>query len=795
MSVTTKSIAPKNNGRATQFGEWVIRWRWFVILFSLLVVAGVGAGASKLYMKNDYRIFFGADNPQLKSFESLQAIYTKDDNILFVLEHPEKKAISAEFLTAVQWLTEEAWKLPFATRVDSVTNFQHSYSEGDDLIVGDLVEAPSEMNSAQLAEVRRVAMGEPMLRGRLVGDNERVIGINAILTLPELDPNEAVQATGAARKLVERFNDSYPEYKVYLTGMVLLNNAFAESSIRDMSTVVPLMYLGILIAMLFLIRSIAGTIGALLVIVFSSVVAMGFMGAIGFPVTPPSAIAPTIITTLAIADSIHILVSLLYYMRQGLSKNAAIVESLRVNFQPVFLTSLTTAIGFLSMNFSDAPPFRHLGNVVAVGVAAAWFFSIGFLPALLSLLPLRERAGKETRESRFDAWVDFLVRRRAVTLWGSVTVVVFLAAFVQKINLDDRWVDYFAESISFRTDTDFVVDELTGIYTLEYSITAKESGGISEPEYLRNLDDFSGWLRKQKEVLQVVTISDTLKRLNKNLNEDKDEFYRIPESRDLAAQYLLLFEMSLPYGLDLNNQINVDKSASRLIVSLDDVSTPELRDFIDRAAAWQSESIPEYMRAVASSPSVMFAHISKRNIESMLGGTALAVLLISAILAFALRSLRYGAMSLIPNFVPAIMGFGAWGALVGSMGMSLSVVTGMTLGIVVDDTVHFLSKYLRARREQGMDAEGAIRYAFHSVGRALVTTTIILVIGFSVLSFSSFRLNSWMGQLTAIVISFALIADFIFLPALLLTFDRNRKPDFKEESKTNEQPNLEAIGS
>ena len=169
----------------------------------------------------------------------------------------------------------------------------------------------------------------------------------------------------------------------------------------------------------------------------------------------------------------------------------------------------------------------------------------------------------------------------------------------------------------------------------------------------------------------------------------------------------------------------------------------------------------------------------------MLGGTALAVLLISAILAFALRSLRYGAMSLIPNFVPAIMGFGAWGMLVGSMGMSLSVVTGMTLGIVVDDTVHFLSKYLRARREQGMDAEAAIRFAFHSVGRALVTTTIILVIGFSVLSFSSFRLNSWMGQLTAIVISFALIADFIFLPVLLLTFDRNRNPDFKEESKAN----------
>ena len=766
-----------------RYGRWILRWRWLVIMASLAMVIGVGSGARKLYMKNDYRVFFGEDNPQLQSFEALQAVYTKDDNILIVLEHPEREVFTSEFLTAVQWITEESWKLPYATRVDSVSNFQHSYAEEDDLIVGDLVEDPDSLSEAQLDEVRRVALSEPMLRDRLIGDNDSVVGINAILTLPEKDPNEAVEAAAAAREMVARFHDQFPDYRVYLTGMVMLNNAFAESSMGDMATLVPLMYLGILVAMMFLIRSVAGTVGTLMVIIFSCVVAMGFMGAIGFPVTPPSASAPTIITTLAIADSIHILVTMLFYLRQGREKNDAIVESLRINFQPVFLTSLTTAIGFLSMNFSDAPPFRHLGNVVAVGVMAAWFFSIGFLPALLSLLPVRRTATVKGTGERFDRWVDVLVRRRQVTLWSSLAVVVFLAAFIPRITLDDRWVDYFAKSITFRTDTDFTVDQLTGIYTLEYSIPAEESGGISEPEYLRNLNAYTDWLREQEEVLQVVTLSDTLKRLNKNLNGDDESYYRVPENRELAAQYLLLFEMSLPYGLDLNNQINVDKSASRLTVSLDDVSTKELRQFIDRSADWQAENLPGYMRAEAASPSVMFAHISKRNIESMLGGTALAVLLISGILAFALRSVRYGLISLVPNFVPAILGFGAWGALVGSVGMSLSVVMGMTLGIVVDDTVHFLSKYLRARREQGLDAEGAIRYAFHSVGRALVTTTIILVIGFSVLSFSPFRLNSWMGQLTAIVITFALIADFILLPVLLLTFDRKRSVNLNSESK------------
>jgi len=285
-------------------------------------------------------------------------------------------------------------------------------------------------------------------------------------------------------------------------------------------------------------------------------------------------------------------------------------------------------------------------------------------------------------------------------------------------------------------------------------------------------------------------MSDIMKRLNKNMHGDDGDYYKIPDERDLAAQYLLLFEFSLPYGLDLNNQINVDKSASRMIVLLVDVTTKQLREVIARADDWQEANLPEYMQAEAASPSTMFAYISERNITSMLGGTALAVLVISLILGIALRSSRYGFISLVPNFVPAIVGFGTWGLLVGEIGMSLSVVTGMTLGIVVDDTVHFLSKYLRARREHNASPEDAIRYAFQNVGQALVVTTFILVIGFAILSLSPFRLNSWMGQLTAIVITFALIADFIMLPALLLTLDRKKEAENKtsETKKLNSTP-------
>ncbi|MFQ5584906.1 MAG: RND family transporter, partial [Calditrichia bacterium] len=295
------------------------------------------------------------------------------------------------------------------------------------------------------------------------------------------------------------------------------------------------------------------------------------------------------------------------------------------------------------------------------------------------------------------------------------------------------------------------------------------------PEYLKVLDEFSKWLGEQPEVIQVSVVSDIFKRLNKSMHGDDHDYYRVPEKRDLAAQYLLLYEMSLPFGLDLNNRINVDKSATRVQISLDKVYNREIRVFEKRARTWLEEHAFQSMHAQGTGISMMFAYINKRNVESMLRGTFLALVLISVILVFALRSVKIGLISLIPNLVPAIMSFGLWGITVSRVGLAVSVVAAISLGIVVDDTVHFLSKYLRARREQGMDSESAVRYAFHNVGRPLVITSLILIAGFGVLTFSGFKVNANMGILTAIAIAFALCVDFLLLPPILMNFDRKKK--------------------
>ena len=755
-----------------RIGPWVLRWRWWIIVVTLVLVGIAAGGLRHLSFTTNYRIFFSADNPQLLAFEALENTYNKNDNVLFVLAPKHGKVFDRRVLAAVEALTERCWQIPYSNRVNSLSNFQHTEAQGDDLVVRDLIDGALAMSDEQIEAARVIALSEPQLLGLTIPARSHVTGVSVTVQLPGKDlTREVPGVVEVVRTLADEFRADYPDIDLYLTGMVMMNNAFSEHSLMDMQTLVPLSFGVMVLAMLLLLRSLTATCVALCVICMSIVSAMGIGGYFGVPISPPSASAPTIMLTMAIANCVHVLVTLLHGLGEGQEKAKALRESLRVNLQPVFLASLTTCLGFLSMNFSDAPPFRHLGNLVAMGVAVSFVLAITFLPALISLLPLRARrivSDEQTLMTRFGV---FVVRYQRPLLWGMTALVLVLVSSVPRNELNDVFVNYFDETVQFRSDSDFTTKNLTGIYVIEYSLESGEAGGINEPEFLHDLAAFSEWYSRQPEVMHVNTLSDIMKRLNKNMHGDVADWYRLPDSRELAAQYLLLYEMSLPYGLDLNNQINIDKSSVRLVITLKTLSSNALLALEQRAQQWLAENGSRLRAAEGTGPSMMFAHIGKRNIISMLVGTTVALVFISLILMVALRSVKIGLISLLPNLVPGAMAFGLWGLLVGEVGLALSVVTGMTLGIVVDDTVHFLSKYLRARRERGFSASEAVVYAFRTVGRALVVTSVILVAGFLVLSQSSFELNAGMGLLTAIVITLALMADFLLLPPLLIKLE------------------------
>ena len=368
---------------------------------------------------------------------------------------------------------------------------------------------------------------------------------------------------------------------------------------------------------------------------------------------------------------------------------------------------------------------------------------------------------------------EFFLIHRNKFLVGSLTLTLIMGFFLTRNEFNDSFHEYFDTTTEFRQATDFTLANLTGVYMLDYSLNAGGPEQVYKPEFLAKVDEFANWYRQQPEVLHVNTFTDVMKRLNRNMHADDPAYYRLPESRELGAQYLLLYELSLPYGLDLTNQINMDKSATRITVTLKAVKSAQMLELETRAAKWLKDHSDGVLTTPgAAGAGLMFAHIGQDNNKSMMVGNVYQSILISLLIIVAVRSFKIGAISLIPNLTPAIMAYGLWGMTVGEINMAVSMVGGISLGIVVDDTIHFLNKYLHARRHKNMEPEDAIRYAFDLAGIPMWISTFTLVAGFLVLSTSHFAMNSDMGIVTAITIAFAALTEACMLPGLLLLIDK-----------------------
>ncbi|TOF41278.1 RND transporter [Vibrio parahaemolyticus] len=753
-------------------GKIPTKYSLLVLLATIFLIIVATIGGKNLYFRGDYDIFFDGTNKQLLAFDEIQTTFAKTDNLAIVIAPEDGDIFTPQTLSLIQKITVDAWQVPYSSRVDSIANYQHTEAFEDDLLVEDLLYSEYELTPERISKVKSIALSEPVLKSALVSEKGDVTVVNITVQLPEMDKTaEVEEVVSSINAMIDRYQRAYPDVTFHKAGIIAMNHAFMTAAQDDSSTLVPTMLVVILVFLTIMLRSILSVIATLIVIIGSVMATMGISGWAGMFLSTATVNVPTLIMTLAVADCVHVIATMRQSMKNGFTKVQSIERSIALNFVPILITSVTTAIGFLMMNMSDSPVLRDFGNLSALGVMVACFLSVTLLPALLKLLPIHVKM--ETSQDQkhvMDRLGNFVVSQRRALLPLSVAVIVVCASLIPLNKVNDESVEYFGQRNEFRQAADFMEERISGMTNISIAIKTNESQGIAAPDFLNTIGEFSSWLRDQPETDHVATLADVYKRLNKNMHGDDEAYYSLPQARELAAQYLLLYEMSLPYGLDLNNQINVDKSSIKMVLTVANLGSVELVDLENRIYQWFAEHAPQY-QVVASSPSLMFAHIGETNMASMLSTLPITLVLISALLIFALRSVRLGLISLMPNIAPAVIGFGLWALISGEINLGLSVVVTLTLGIVVDDAVHFLSKYQRARRE-GQTAEQAVRYAFHTVGRALWITTVVLVAGFSVLAMSSFRLNADMGQLSAIVIFIALVVDFLFLPTLLMLFDK-----------------------
>ena len=615
------------------------------VLASLFVATLCLIGAPNLSINADTRVFFSNNNSDRKALDLFESRYTPSVNLLIAFHAPDGDVFTAERLAALSEVTEKAWRLPYSFRVEGLVNAPHISSDAEGVIIS---EAGAMAPEEDAAAVRRRVMSDELLVGRLVAADAKTTAINVFVDYPLESSAATGEILDAAKKMIAETAIAEAGFDVWYGGRVASSNAFSTASKNDLARLIPLTFLTFLAILIWLMRSVK-IAGALF---FTAAVAaastMGIAGWAGVQINAATAHIPTVIIALGVASLAHLAISVRDNLRRGEDQDAAIAMALKSDARPIALTLVTTSIGFMTLNFADAPPFKQLGALVATGALFCLFYGLVLLPALFRLLRLPVREPRRFVGRAVEAAFGLIDRRRVQFALVIPPLCAVILLGISKISVDDTFTKYFNHSFDFRVHAELIEQNLTGLEVVEFDIGGAEENLVYQPAFVEKVQRFEEWLSKQDKVHHVSSILEVYRRLNQHLTDGAPESHIVPTDRETLAQYILLYEMSLPLGQDINNAITIDKSRSRVTVIMRNASTAEVKALKEAAERWLAQTPALSIAGSGTGLAVMFAYLSSLNVESMIGGTALALALISGILIVTLRNPLYGFMSLVP---------------------------------------------------------------------------------------------------------------------------------------------------
>lgn len=757
------------------FAKLLIKYRYLSIGLVIIVVCLLATGLTKLTFNPDLETYFPEGHPAVIRYNEIDDMFIPTDNLIIAVHSNEGTLFNGDSLKVIEELTRKSWTIPYSVRVDSLTNYSYVKSVNDDLIVEPFIEE-AEKKSIEFIEKRKdLVAGEDIIYKSLISEDKKTSVVSIIVDPP--GPNKEDQNSELINYIlgfIEPIKESNENLDIRLLGNPYLDYISPRIVKAEMPVVMPLMMLLIFLIVFLMIRSYVAVLATFVVILMSLIATFGSIGILGNPLNQMVTTIPILIITLALADCIH-LFSIYFQNRvKGISSKESMEKSLEMNIQPLFLTTISTCIGFLCLNFIEVAPLRDFGNAVAIGIGFAFIFTIFFIAPIVSFFEVKT-ASKVTKQTRFSTSVGSFILKNGNKLIFSITSISFLILLCIPMNeLDENPTQMYAEGFtSFSSDTLWLDEKLSVTFPVNFLAT-NEEGQVSDPDFLKILDKFSVWLEEREQVNHVTSLANNMKNLNKSMHGDDPEWKKIPENADLSAQYLFFYEMSLPMGLDLNSSISQDRKSTKISATLKDMSANEFKEFNNEVLGYLQQNNLENMISEPSSFRVIFTYMVEAIVNSLLYGLFIGILLITLIIGLFFRSYLLPALSIFPNILPIGMGFGLWGLFVGDVGFMVAVGMGSTLGVIVDFTVHFLSKYELARKEFKKSVEESVIYSFETVGFALIIMTVVLALGFSVLNLVTFIPIQDFAKFSVICFTGGLIINFLFLPNLLMKFDKRK---------------------
>ena len=756
------------------FAEKIIQYRYLSILFCLVLLIASFRGVGGIAFSPDMEQFFPEDYPISENHAHIEDTFYSSDSVIIAIGVDEGTVFNPRILNLIEEITDKAWSTPHSIRVDSLSNFSFVRAEVDDLVVEPFIEESLEWDQKKINERSTLIEKEEQAYGTILSKDKKTTFINISIDAPRDDvEKEYAESMEHIFAFMDPLKKEYPEADMRYAGIVYIEYLSPLIVKAEMPILIPTLLFVILLSLFILLRNVVAVISSLVVIVFSVITSVGILGHFNSTVSQPFLMVPILVATLAVADCVHLFN---VYFQSKLEKNAkdSIIKSLRLNLEPLLLTSLTTSIGFLCLNLAPIPALRVVANGIVIGVVAAFVFSIFFLAPLMSFFNVKASSQIENQTKLSKRVGQFSLKNRKKIIWLVPLFSAFLMSFIPLNETKDNPMEFYSERFtSVAEDTKWLAKRLGGTFLVTYEYVSEDL--VSDPEYLRQLDEFTTWLENQDEVLSVNSLSKIIKNLNRTLNGDDQSWYVIPQDSELVAQYLFFYEMSLPFGLDLTSTINQERTSTKVTVSLKEIDSKAFIEFYDRVDDYASLSIVSGNLSGGGGTRSVMAFMGMLLAEQLMYALIIGFIVITLAIALFYRSLSAGLITAIPNILPIGVAFGIWGIFSSNVSMLVSLGIGCTLGIVVDFSVHFLSKYLYARRSLSLSAEESVLYAFETVGFPLTIMTVSLCMGFAVLFLASFMPLRGFAGITMISFVAALIIDLLLFPAVLIAWDGGKK--------------------
>ncbi len=743
---------------------WSHKHPWIVIVFLLCVTLLAGKEALKIRIDSSAKGMMIEDDPALDYYhDTLKKFGTDNVTVVYV---KDKKLFTPKKLKILQDLYYDLDDLPGIEKTESlftVTNFK---SVNGELETNPLIDwLPETQKEADT--IRRDALHNPILKDNIISKDGTVTAINLFInTYDNNDPEFEIKFTKKVDKILAKYKDKFDN--VFQLGMSYTRKKIVDSILTDQITLVPLSVLVLMITLILSMRSASGAVLPLLTAGTSVVWTAGFMGYFGIPLNVLTVIVPSLIIVIGSTEDIHILSEYLEGMSSKGIKDLAIKYMAGKVGTAVMLTALTTFLGFLSITLNKITILRQFGIVSSFGLFVNPLITCMLAPVYLHFfgpLPKRGRKEKDTRPGFFEQLATKLVAliraHKQGLLVGFLTVAAVIGLFSVRVKVDNDMLGYFKPNSSIRKRSKILHHDLAGAQTFFIRITSGVPGTFKKPEYLKQIAKLEKFLYRTGKFDKIVSLADYISLINREMNNGDQKFYKIPNNHNLIAQYLLLLQRDT-----ISRYVTADYSEANILVRHNLSSSYELNSILAKVKKAASKIINPNFRVGFTGENILVNEAADTMASGQVQSLTFLLTVIFIIMSILFVNIKAGALSLVPNIFPIAIIFGIMGIFNIPLNTGTAMVAAIAIGIAVDDTIHFMTRYNEEmRRLQNQDL--AMEVCLHSEIRPVVATSIALSLGFAILAFSHFVPVIYFGLLSALVMLLALLGDLFLTPILL----------------------------